>query len=154
VYRAATRPRPLQQVYRGARCIERRQDHHHRGPIRPPLARASTLCRIKTNFVNLTHQADLQVNGKTIESMQPFVNVAPHLQLLSEMSVNDSASIGHSLGFFPTLDHTKSMKYNGQYTTLNASSGNGFANNRPYAGVGDNQTLQNTTGGNAAGQCY
>jgi hypothetical protein len=70
------------------------------------------------------------------------------LQLLSEMSVNDIATIGHSLGFSPILDNTKSMKYNGQFTTLNASSGNGFTNNRPYAGVGDNQTefitLQNT----------
>jgi hypothetical protein len=44
---------------------------------------------IKTNFVNLIHQADLQVNGKTIESTQPFINVSRHFQLLSEMSVND-----------------------------------------------------------------
>ena len=54
--------------------------------------------------------------------------------------MNDSATIGHSRGFSPTLDKTKSMKYNGQYTTLNASSGNGFTKNRPHAGVGDNQT--------------
>ena len=28
------------------------------------------------------------------------------------MSVNDLCTIGHSLGFSPTLDNTKSMKYN------------------------------------------
>ena len=38
------------------------------------------LCSIKTDFVNLVHQADLQVNGKTIESTQPFINIARHFQ--------------------------------------------------------------------------
>ena len=31
-----------------------------------PAAGTSSLCSIKTNFVNLIHQADLQINGKTI----------------------------------------------------------------------------------------
>ena len=34
-------------------------------------------------------QADLQINGKTIESTQPYVNIAKHFQMLSEMSIND-----------------------------------------------------------------
>ncbi len=38
------------------------------GTVITPLAGTSNLCSIKTNFVNLIHQADLQVNGKTIES--------------------------------------------------------------------------------------
>ena len=33
------------------------------------------LCQIKSNFANLVHQADLQVNGKTIEPTNPLVNV-------------------------------------------------------------------------------
>jgi hypothetical protein len=57
--------------------------------IVPPIIGGSNLCSIKTNFVNLIYQADLQVNGKTIESTQPFINVARHFQLLSEMNVND-----------------------------------------------------------------
>ena len=124
------------------------------GAIVAPLAGSSNLCSIKTNFVNLIHQADLQVNGKTIESTQPFINVARHFQLLSEMSVNDLATIGHSLGFSPTLDNTKSMKYNA--ATANTLSGNGLTNNRPFAGVSDNQTAfssaQNSAIGNACGQ--
>jgi hypothetical protein len=124
-----------------------------------PIIGGSNLCSIKTNFVNLIHQADLQVNGKTIESTQPFINVARHFQLLSEMSINDLATIGHSYGFSPTLDNTKSMKYNKSYTAVagNASSGNGLSNNRPFAGVADNQTtmgagVQNVGIGNEAGQ--
>jgi hypothetical protein len=73
------------------------------GALKVPAVGMSSLCSIKTNFVNLIHQADLQVNGKTIESTQPFINVARHFQLLSEMSINDLATIGHSIGFSPTL---------------------------------------------------
>jgi hypothetical protein len=72
------------------------------------------------------------------------------------MSVNDLFTIGHSLGFSPTLDNTKSMKYNSTYTLGNTLSGNGLTNNRPFAGVGDNQTVfvtvQNTVVGNVCGQ--
>jgi hypothetical protein len=129
------------------------------GTVIVPLIGASNLCSIKTNFVNLIHQADLQVNGKTIESNQPFINVARHFQLLSEMSVNDLITIGHSLGCSPTIDNTKSIKkYNSTYATPpgTACSGNGLTNNRPYGGVSDNQTafstIQNTGVGIACGQ--
>ena len=81
------------------------------GSIIAPLAGASNLCSIKTNFVNLIHQPDLQVNGKTIEPTQPFINMARHFQLLSEMSINDLKTLGHTIGFSETLDDTKSMVY-------------------------------------------
>jgi hypothetical protein len=72
------------------------------------------------------------------------------------MSINDLGTIGHSLGFSPTLDNTKSMKYNSTYASGNTLSGNGLTNNRPFAGVGDNQTVfstvQNTEVGNTCGQ--
>jgi hypothetical protein len=114
---------------------------------------ASSLCSIKTNFVNLIHQADLQINGKTIESTQPFINVARHFQLLSEMSINDLQSIGHSLGFAPTLDSTKSMQYVKTYSGVASGAGNGLTNNRPFGSV-DNQTAasgaQNTGVANSA----
>jgi hypothetical protein len=56
------------------------------GVLKTPAAGMSSLCSIKTNFVNLIHQADLQVNGKTIESTQPFLNVARHHQHLVHLS--------------------------------------------------------------------
>ena len=54
------------------------------------------------------------------------------------MSVNDLATIGHSLGFSPTLDNTKSMKYNATFATPNgaACSGNGLTNNSANGIVG------------------
>jgi hypothetical protein len=102
------------------------------GTVLVPLIGGSILCSIKTNFVNLIHQEDLQVNGKTIESTQPFINVDRHFQLLSEMSVNDLTTIHHSLGFSPTLDNTKSMRYNNTYVTPpgTSCSGNGITNNQ------------------------
>ena len=104
---------------------------------------SQSLLSIKSNFLNLVHQADLQVNGKTLEPTQPFINVARHFQLISEMSVNDLKTMGHTIGFSETLDNTKSMVYT--TSGANGSSGNGMSNNRPYiltAGTGggfDNQ---------------
>ena len=48
------------------------------------------------------------------------------------------------------------MKYNSTYASANTLSGNGLTNNRPFAGVSDNQTafstIQNTAVGNACAQ--
>ena len=118
-----------------------------------PTPGSSSLCSIKTNFVNLIHQADLQVNGKTIESTQPFINVARHFQLLSEMSVNDLATMGHTLGFANTLDSVKSMKYVSKQAGVSGGSGNGMSNNRPFGDPDNATTLtdkQNSTIANSA----
>ena len=90
-----------------------------------PVAGSAALCSIKSNFLNLIHQCDLTVNGKTIESTTSFINVARHFQLISEMSINDLATIGPTLGFAPTgLDSVKSMKFNA--TAAAGTSGNGL----------------------------
>ena len=67
------------------------------GTIINPTERSQALCTIKSDFLNLIHQADVVVNGKSIEQCQPFINIARHFQLISEMSVNDLATLGHSL---------------------------------------------------------
>jgi hypothetical protein len=127
------------------------------GTIINPTERSQALCTIKSDFLNLIHQADVVVNGKSIEQCQPFINIARHFQLISEMSVNDLATLGHSLGFSPTLDNTKSAKYQAAYgtTTVNGSSGNGYSNNRVFSSTSDNQTAAgnaNASTGNAANQ--
>ena len=100
-----------------------------------------SLLTMKTNFLNLIHQADLQINGKTIEPTQPYINIARHFQLLSEMSINDLKTMGHSLGFSDTLDNYRSMVWydiSGNASS-NSASGNGLTNNRPFiatAGTG------------------
>jgi len=64
-----------------------------------PAASSQALCTIKSNFLNLIHQADVVVNGKSIEQCQPFINIARHFQLKSEMSVNDLATLVTLLDF-------------------------------------------------------
>ena len=98
--------------------------------IKDPVDGNVNLLSMKTNFIHLIHQADLQINGKTIESTQPYVNIAKHFQMLSEMSVNDLATVGHSLGFGETIDNYRSVVWNGTTTTAN---GIGLTNNRIFA---------------------
>ena len=49
--------------------------------------------------------------------------------MLSEMSTNDLATYGYTLGFGETLDNPRSTMWNAGATT---SSGNGLSNNRPF----------------------
>ena len=49
------------------------------------------------------------------EQCQPFINIPRHFQLISEMSENDLRTLGHSIGFAPTLDNPTSAKYSQLY---------------------------------------
>jgi hypothetical protein len=125
------------------------------GTIVAPTERSQALCTIKSNFLNLIHQADVVVNGKSIEQCQPFINIARHFQLISEMSENDLKTLGHSIGFSPTLDNPKSAKYQPTFATTAGGSGNGYSNNRIFSSASDNQTtagFANSSTGNAANQ--
>jgi len=120
-----------------------------------PVIRSSSLCSIKSNFLNLIHQADITVNGKSIEQCQPFINMARHFQLISEMSENDLKTLGHSVGFAPTLDNPRSARCQPTYASTAKASGNGYSNNRTFGSTSDVQTGIPTTSlafGNAAGQ--
>jgi hypothetical protein len=71
------------------------------------------------------------------------------------MSVNDLATLGHSIGFSPTLDNPKSARYQPSFNTVAGGSGNGYSNNRVFSSASDNQITagsQNTAVGNAANQ--
>ena len=57
---------------------------------------------LKAGYYNLIHQADLTINGKTIEMTQPFLNVYTHIKLLSQMSQDDIKSLGTTLGLGDT----------------------------------------------------
>jgi hypothetical protein len=110
------------------------------GTLVAPSAGNVNLLSLKNNFIHLIHQADLTINGKTAEDNQPFINIAKHFQMLSEMSVGDLRTVGYSLGI-SDLDNWKSKVYNGSTTaTVTTKSGNGMTNNRPF-------TPQATTGG-------
>ena len=122
-----------------------------------PGTSSSGLCSIKTNFLNLIHQCDLQINGKTIESTTSFINIARHFQLISEMSTNDLLTLGPTLGFAPDgLDNVKSMKYTPAAVAATAGCpGYGISNNRISGSPGNQITIdpaQNTGVANGASQ--
>ena len=104
-----------------------------------PALRLSALCSVESDFLNLIHQADITVNGQSTEQCQLFINVSRHFQLISEMSVSDVATRGHTLGFAPTLDTPESARYQSSYAAVNKGSGNGYSNDRIF-GSSDNQT--------------
>jgi hypothetical protein len=83
------------------------------------------------------------------------INIDRHFQLISEMSENDLKTLGHSIGFSPTLYNPKSAKYQSAFATTAAGSGNGYTNNRIFSSASDNQTTAgaaNAAVGNAANQ--
>ena len=102
------------------------------GTLVAPATGNVNLLSLKNNFIHLIHQCDLTINGKTIEDTQPFINIAKHFQMLSEMSVGDLKTVGYSLGM-TDVDNWKSKIYNGSTTaTITNKSGNGMTNNRPF----------------------
>ena len=113
-----------------------------------PVAGNVNLLSLKNNFIHLIHQADLTINGKTAEDVQPFINISKHFQMLSEMSSGDLDTIGYSIGMTEP-DNWKSKVYNGSTSaTVTNKSGNGMTNNRPFVptasfsgGARDNNTL-------------
>jgi hypothetical protein len=102
------------------------------GTLVAPVAGNVNLLSLKNNFIHLIHQADLTINGKTAEDVQPYINISKHFQMLSEMSTGDLDTVGYSLGITKP-DNWKSKIYNGSTTaTVTNKSGNGMTNNRPY----------------------
>jgi hypothetical protein len=106
--------------------------------VAPP-AGASALCSLKSFFFNLIHQADISVQGKTLESTQAYINICKHFQLTSEMSENDLQILGHSVGFSPVLDNPRAARYNPTQAGAAGHSGNGLCNNRPFSSASEYQ---------------
>jgi hypothetical protein len=116
------------------------------GTLVNPVPGNVNLLSLKNNFLHLIHQADLSIDGNTIHDNQPFINIAQHFKMLSEMSIGDLKTIGYSLGM-SELDNWKSKVYNGSTTaTVTTKSGNGMTNNRPF-------TPQATVGGGIDSIC-
>ena len=118
------------------------------GTLVAPAVGNVNLLSLKNNFIHLIHQADLSINGKTAEDVQPYINISKHFQMLSEMSFGDLETVGYSIGMSEP-DNWKSKIYNGSTSaTVTNKSGNGMTNNRPFVpaasfsgGAKDNNTL-------------
>ena len=108
------------------------------GTLVTPSAGTVNLLSLKNNFIHLIHQADITIGNKTVEDLQPLINIAKHFQMLSEMSYGDLNQLGYSLGI-TTPDNWKSKVFNGSTTaSVTNKSGNGMTNNRPFVSVGTN----------------
>ena len=113
------------------------------------------LLSLKSNFINLIHQADITIGNKTVEDLQPLINIPKHFQMMSEMSYGDLNQLGYSLGI-TTPDNWKSKVYNGSTSaTVTTKSGNGMTNNRPFVTVGASGGLKdnNTCTANQFANC-
>ena len=62
-----------------------------------PTAGNVNLVSLKSNFIHLLHQADLQINGKTIESTQPNIHFAHHLEMFGDINIWLSAFNGFAI---------------------------------------------------------
>ena len=114
------------------------------GTLIAPTAGTSSLLSLKSNSVNLIHQADFTMNGKTIESTQPYQNVYKNLKMLSEMSVNDQKAMGHSLLIGEDyIDNWRSAQYYKSDAT-GSRPGQGVCNNRPFGATTAGSRLQLT----------
>ena len=97
----------------------------------PPTA-GWALQSLKSGYHHLIHQADLQIDGKTISETQPFLGTFTHIKLLSELSQNDLKSIGSSIGFSDVLDTASSTIWNGVGAPSLTKNGNGLTNNTAF----------------------
>ncbi len=82
----------------------------------------------------MIHQADLQVDGRTVCESQPFLGTFTNTKLLSELSQNDLKSIGTTtIGFSDCIDTHNTSIYNSDVVTPgNYTNGNGYTNNNVF----------------------
>ena len=96
-----------------------------------------SLCSLKSNYQNLIHQIEIVANGKTVDDMQPFVNIFKNFKLLSEMSATDLQATAPTLGLSTTLDNEKSVRFTTANLQNSGSPASGVAATAaPYQGVG------------------
>ena len=96
----------------------------------PPVSGSSGLVTLKSNNASIIHQVDLQINGKTVDQVQPYHNVICGWWMASQMSINDQKEIGKTLGWSSSLDSPGSVSYN--TTAAVKLSTPGLSNNKPY----------------------
>ena len=105
-----------------------------------PVAASWASTGLKNGYFQMLHGADVVINGKTVEQFQPNLNAYITFKMLSQMSADDMATLGTSLGMGECLDKWESMVYNGSGTS---TGGTAFPNSVPTGGVGGNGIVNN-----------
>lgn len=127
--------------------------------VAPTVTTASQvgLMTMKNNSLNLIHQVDIQINGKTINQLQPFTHMLKNFEMLSTMTPNDLQVFGATYGMADVLDNPNSIRFRATNPAtgdgIGANSfgnGSGYTNNVPYldgsASFASGET-QNVAGG-------
>lgn len=89
---------------------------------------------LKSNFAHLIHQIEVVANGKTVQDMQPYINIYKHFKMLSQMTANDLLNSGTTLGFSDVLDNPASMVWKAGAGSAAKDSGSYLSNNRAFSG--------------------
>jgi hypothetical protein len=97
-----------------------------------PPADAYAHVTLKSNFAHLIHQIEVVCNGKTVQDMQPYINIYKHFKMLSQMTSNDLLNAGTTLGFSDVLDGTNSMVFDAGAGSATGESGSYLTNNRAF----------------------
>ena len=93
------------------------------------------LVKLKAGYWNLINSIELNIDGKTIEQIQPNSNVLWHYKFMSECSQDYLNAYGPSIGVGTRLDNVDSIKYNNvcnATTTAGYMGPNGVNNNTLY----------------------
>lgn len=121
-------------------------------PAQVPLTATNYyLTALKNLNTCLVHQVDLLLNGKTIHQLQPYTNVYTGIKLASELSKDDLALMGATLGMVQ-MDNQNSMTYSAAAAANLSAPGiaNNYVFGKPYIDIPDSTTAQNTGSANGA----
>jgi hypothetical protein len=107
-----------------------------------PVAGSYASTALKNGYFQLVHGVDLSINGRQVESFTPNINAYVSFKMLSQMSQDDLATYGSTLGMGQYIDDYESMIFNGSgisqasgnfpSATPTQGSGNGLCNNTPF----------------------
>jgi len=115
-------------------------------PVAPASVSTSAVGLVtpKNNNMNLIHQIDVQINGRSINQSQSFTNILKNFELLSTMSQMDLKVYGPSYGMASEgLDNPNSIRFKNDTAAAGAGvdekgfgNGAGYTNNAPYGAAG------------------
>jgi len=118
----------------------------------PPQALAASSfasVNLKTGNSCIIHQADLQIDGKTVVQLQPYSNIMYSFDQSSKMSEDDLKLHGKIKGYASSLDSPNASIYSGTFNTPTVVANvcaPGIVNNSPFGYVGaagNNTSLAN-----------
>lgn len=127
-------------------------------PVAPSVGASYGAVSLKTGTNCTIHSADIQIDGKSIISIQPFTNIISNINLVSQMSLDDLKLHGRIRGLsLAGLDNPNSMVYSPALSATPAfTSQPALANNQIFNGgtvLNEDQTItgpQNTNTCNTA----